>query len=784
MYKIFFAMLVVSLIHAADKTESVEKTTPHHQKQIKHISKEDNPEMFAKLETEDSVEETIELSAVQSLDISNTTEGLLRWIAHIEKMKSLSNLNISGCAFSNEHLPLLHAALRNKRLKKLGASKIRKDVLNIMSEQLELEQIDVSNCDLYKQDVKFLSNAKRALRTIDLSNNPTLGEEGCSHFIETLPLLVSINISGCNLTPENEELPRLAKALNHKRLTSINLSHNKNLTASIIARILASQRLDWLKKLELSGCAVDAETLPLIIDSLEKRGVVEEVDVSNIQLTGTVIATLIQKSKKLKKLNISGCGLKPEDLSKIKTALENTEVTEVTIKNNPELKEEDVVLFMKDHDTDVNHPDYTVVDCDEHLEKNKDRLDAKALTKVNKLLSAQGNPLITTTQETTTLDFSSYNLTPTDLKILSGGKWEKLETLILKNNKNISISDVLHFLPSAQSVKILDLSFCGIDTRKLKKLNIEKPLEIEQLNVGHNPHFIIDHLTAFVEKMDNLSILSCVGCTLDSAKIPKLLKVLINKPVHTLNISHNPLLTECFATFVDTLKELKHLNMSWCNFNPQTEYAFTLLRKAFEKRKIESLNLSGNRNLGWTALQNILAVTPHLKKLDISKCNLPDCKEMHHNFPSTLEWLDLQENRISGDGVKTITSTLPHLKRLNISNCAIDASSDIPDLNLEKLYARWNKCNILKLISEQRNMRKIDLSDCNISPEDLAQIPSILPPTSLKKIYLRRNRQLTPKSIFTFIEQYPELQEIDLTGCDITADSLKLIQDKIPSVLF
>ena len=75
---------------------------------------------------------------------------------------------------------------------------------------------------------------------------------------------------------------------------------------------------------------------------------------------------------------------------------------------------------------------------------------------------------------------------------------------------------------------------------------------------------------------------------------------------------------------------------------------------------------------------------------------------MHHNFPSTLEWLDLQRKPNIWRRSENDHLNFAPPKKDKHFKLAIDASSDIPDLNLEKLYARWNKCNILKLISEQR----------------------------------------------------------------------------------
>ena len=447
----------------------------------------------------------------REVDLSNqhlspSDVSSLKYIFH----RGLKKINLSGCGLTQ--FPTgLDVCIRLEELNlsnnPLGDSNISSFLESILLRVCRLKKLNLSGCDL-KQF--HLDSCFWELEELDLSNN-SLGHSNIFSFVESIhentPELKKLNLSGCGL----KEFHLHSHLHSHFwELEELNLSNNP-LGDSNISSSLESfhENTPELKKLNLSGCGLKQFHLHSRFWELEELNLSNNpLDDSNISSS---LESILLRVCRLRKLNLSGCGLKQSHLDSCFWNLE-----ELDLSNNP-LGDSNISSFFESiHENTPELKKLNLSCCglkQFHLHSLLWKLEELNLSN-NPLGDSNISSFLESIHENT-LELKMLNLSGCGLKQFHWDShfWE-LEELDLSNNPlgDSSMGTTLFrelFRPSEQKsilhlcsmiwLKKLNLSDCGLKTWPYV---VHQPLNLEELNLSNN---FINHQHTFENLASSLS---------------------------------------------------------------------------------------------------------------------------------------------------------------------------------------------------------------------------------------------------------------------------------------
>ena len=269
----------------------------------------------------------------------------------------------------------------------------------------------------------------------------------------------------------------------------LNLS-GKHLASSTLFSLMYSYG-DDLKKLDLSGCGLRY----LDWKCLECLSGLEELNLSNNPLRFLNLGLLEHMQHSLKKFDVSGCDLSYVDWRCLKRF---SGLEELNLSNNPLRNLDSEFLEHMQHSLKK----FDVSGCDLSY------VDWGCLKRFSGLeeLNVSNNPLRHLDLEflehmcLKKLDLSGCGITGQDL---AGQKYlRKLEDLNLSNNPLHCIK--LYSLKSMPDLRTLDISGCGLTDKDLKDFALWDG--VEELNLSNNP---LSHMLQYPKNLRKLNLSGC-----------------------------------------------------------------------------------------------------------------------------------------------------------------------------------------------------------------------------------------------------------------------------------
>ncbi|EKX44552.1 hypothetical protein GUITHDRAFT_72182 [Guillardia theta CCMP2712] len=248
---------------------------------------------------------------------------------------SLEYINFAGCSKLTNRTVFSIVAHGNITITSLILNRcpwLKDDAIILITSACQnLWQLGVSQCSgLTSEGLRAISFSK-SLRTLDLSLNSALTDEVLAAIIDSLALLSSLDVSGC----ENISDEGVSNIRRVRNLSSLDLSGNMTLTDRSLV-VLASEcpQLISLKCMMLPNISSKTvQTIATYCSSLE------DVDLSYVSLLDDIgLRMLVRRCGGLKVLNLAWCeSLTPRGLkyiSEFSMSLETLNVSHTNIGDN------------------------------------------------------------------------------------------------------------------------------------------------------------------------------------------------------------------------------------------------------------------------------------------------------------------------------------------------------------------------------------------------------------------------------------------------------------------
>eukprot|EP00731_Ephydatia_muelleri_P002922 Em0001g2922a len=206
--------------------------------------------------------------------------------------------------------------------------------------------VSLPQCSINGQCVKMLMMVEKGrafdyIKTIDFTFNHKLGDEG------SIVLVSLVGSDGCITLAFVMSVVRLQRC----SINSTNIIHGIPLNVMAVTELMVAQAAStpvhcWkilrgnkvLTSLQLQGCGIEPEGLSELCSALEVNTTLTELDLSQNKFDDHSLASLekmLRGNKVLTSLELLGCGIEPEGLSELCSALEvNTTLTELNLSFN------------------------------------------------------------------------------------------------------------------------------------------------------------------------------------------------------------------------------------------------------------------------------------------------------------------------------------------------------------------------------------------------------------------------------------------------------------------
>lgn len=400
------------------------------------------------------------------------------------------------------------------------------------------------------------------------------------------------------------------------------------------------------------------------------------------------------------------------------------------------------------------------------------------------------------------IHIEKYELTPDDVELLlSFPNLHKLQTGRITLRNAASTFDKL--FPTMMNLK--ELVFLGHEIADWSAIAL--PPNLQNLDVSWYPDTDVatinlpETVTNIYWNQDGLS-----DGVFESLSFPLALKTLMvtYNSISSIDVSHLPQTLETIDLSNNNLREFKcvgetawppNLKSILLNNNLIDNRSIEQLQKIAWPPFLENLRLDENK---FTSLEHLSGLPDSLKYLDLSDTPLisfevtPDENDDYSffRFPDTLDTLNIQGCRALrydgfGDSVVPVGSRIhfpPHLQTLKLTECNLDRLSYFFfPLSLKTLTLSGNRISDLNTYNyaidgeELVSWKKLsNLEYLELFLNHIDNLENWLPPTSLERLDLRRNRmtELTSRNTPLFNGKYcsdSELRVLNLEQNEIHA---------------
>ena len=771
--------------------------------------------------------------------------------------KTLKVLNLSGCGFTNEVAAyFINGLAQNSSVRKvvLGSNQIGSAVaINIfrsLEDNTSLEEVDLSkNSQLAEDDseavgcaIKEMLSVNTMLKVLNLSYC-RLNTELVTHILKSLEYnttLEELDLSGNSQLEEGNseavgcavermlKVNRTLKVLNlngcrlgtaiatsifrslerNTSLEELDLSENNQLGDSeavgcAIERMLNMNRK--LKVLNLSGCKLGAAVATSIFRSLERNTSLEELDLSgNNQLgdseaVGCAIESTLNVNRKLRALNLHGCGITDPIAKHISTGLiKNTLL--VTLDIEPcTLSVSCAVLLL-------THPTMRItVDEVNILGVGRMKMDNRTIQCGNDFGLIFYLSLDTLRCQCMKID--SQNAVDIFRSLEHNTSLEELD---LSGNHELAEGDseavgcaIERMLNVNRTLKVLNLGGCNVTDPIIKSIltGLTKNTSLVTLNVS-SPKLssscavslfqqMTTHPTVSITvdevivlgvgrvKMDS-GTLQCVTGDLIPENCVEFFRALNNSRLKVTKLIVEDLTdqtTEHFAVGLAESQSVQALKLKYCNIS--SAGAVSIFRSLEHNTSLEELDPSENRQLAegdseavGCAIESTLNVNRKLRALNLHGCGITDPIAKHISTGliknTSLVTLDIEQCTLSiSCGVfllthPTVRITVDEVNILGVGRVKMDRNT----IRCESYFGP-----VFYLSSDTLRCQRVQIDSQNAV--DIFR--SLEHNTSLEELDLSGNSQLAEGdseavgcAIEKLLNENKTLKVLNLYGCGLT----------------
>ena len=652
----------------------------------------------------------------------------------LSELPALQNLEISGVTlYSAEAATSLFAGIKHKTLEDLELSKINlttaaaESLGKSLSELPALQNLEISGVTLYSAEAAtslFAGIKHKTLEDLELSkiNLTTAAAESLGKSLSELPALQNLEISGVTLYSA-EAATSLFAGIKHKTLEDLELSKINLTTAAAESLGQSLPELSALRRLKVSGlikCSDDAVTR--LITAIKHKAL-EELELSEMNLTPTAAVALGQSLRELpslQNLTISGS-----------LELEFSVLRKLKISGVTELSAEAVTRLI-----------------DVIKQKPLEKLEVQCPTSAIAKALGQSLPELSALQ---TLKISSLAECPDDAvtKLITAVKHKTLNKLDLcEINLTLTIAESLAQslaeLPALQTLAISGLTECSDEavTRlvsAIKHTTLEE-LELSEMNLTSAAAVTLSQSLPELPSLQKLEISGSDGCSLQleflvlrelkikrwpelsAEAVTRLIDVIKHKPLEKLELSETHLTSAVAEALGQLLPELSALQtlktsgLAQCSDDAVTKLVTAIKHKTLEKLTLCEMNLTST--IAKSLVQSLPELTAlrTLKLSGLIKCSDEVATRLGAVIKhKTLEKLDLSEIHLTSAVTESLGQSLPELSALRTLKVSglIECSDDA----------------VTRLVAaiKHKTLEELELSKINSTPVAAVMLGQSLP---------------------------------------------------------
>ncbi|XP_051777762.1 NACHT, LRR and PYD domains-containing protein 3-like isoform X4 [Erpetoichthys calabaricus] len=599
-------------------------------------------------------------------------------------------------------------------------------------------RIDLSRCRLTSRCCSALSSALSSphsrLTELNLSNNNNMEDSGVNQLCEGMRSenckLEKLNLSICRLTSRCCSALSLALSTPHSRLTELDLRENHNMEDSGVDQLCEGLRSKncKLEKLNLSYCGFTSTCFSALSSALgSSQSQLTELNLSinnNMEDSGVdqLCEGLRSENCKLKKLNLSRCGLTSRCCSTLSSALcaPHSRLTELNLSKNKDMEDSGVEQLCE-------------VLRSENCKLEKLNLSKCCLT--SRCCSALCSALSAPHSRLTELNLRENN------KMEDSGVDQLCEGLRSENCK----------------LEKLELFYCRLISTCCSALSsaLSAPhSRLTELNLSGNNmedsgvNQLCEGLRSENCKLEKLDLWSCCFTSRCCSALSSALSSQHSR-LTELNLNNNNMKDSGVDQLCEGLRsencKLEKLNLYQCGLTSRCCSALSSALSAPHSR-LNELDLSDNNNMEDSGVdqlcEGLRSENCKLEKLDLSQCCLT--------------------SRCCSALSSALSAPHSRLNELNLSN-----NNNMEDSGVDQL------CEGLR--SENCKLEKLELFLCHLTSTCCSALSSALsaPHSRLTELILSSNNNMDDSGVNQLCEglrsENCKLEKLHLSRCGLTS---------------
>ena len=719
---------------------------------------------------------------------------------YIVKIKGLTTINVIGCSFIGQNAAKLVTAIKNNsEIQELNLSNCimpPNQSWSMLSCITKLKYLNLSQCLLKPNETKEIFGIlkwMKCLHHIDLSaNNMDINAiNDIAAMIKTNENIQSLSLPNGIIKTKDFKIIFLAmqtvlnSSLEYVGFNNITVddelasdvallfTKNSKIKEFICAKLTLSRigfqhlnnylvKIKGLTTINIIGCALIGQNAVKLMTAINNNSEIQKLNLPNCIMSANQSWSMLSCIPKLKYLNLSHCLLQPNKTKEIFGILKR-----------------------------MNHL--------QHVDLSANIMGSDAVNEVA--------AMIMNNQDIQVLSLPHCVLDQKDLRIIiQAMQTSSLEYVDFNNN---AVDDEL----------ASDVALLFTKNSKLKEFRCTK-LMLNQIG--------FQHLNNYLVKIKGLTAINIIGCSFIAQKAVKLVTAIKNNSkIQELNLSNCRMPANQSWSMLSCIPKLKYLNLSHCLLQPnKTKKIFGILKKM---KCLQHVDLSVN-NMRSNAIKDVAAMIKSNKyiqslSLPIGIINKEDLKIVIQAMQtvSSLQFIDFSTNEIDNDLANDISGLFASSNELELNFCGLTLKHSgfqhlmrdfaklkgIQHLSItDCMFTNENVVYLKSMIGNNHKIRELLISNCkmndykvlmadNIGTYDqletleLKNISGIHPFTTINSCIhdilvflscsskLRQmtlcNCQLQPnvtKQILMFLKYMRHLETVDLSGNDMTDDSV------------
>ena len=758
-------------------------------------------------------------SGIKELILLNSKMHVDQLLSILSCKSQLKHLNLSECQIpSKEIKQILNVLKQMKHLLHVDLSgnnmtnNVANDIADMIIHNKNIQKLILPDCALHQSSLRIIIRAMQTvsllqyvdlnINTIDnelaseisllVTNNNQLKELRVSQIIinqtglqhlhncvfNIIKGLKVVSITGCIFTEQDE-----SNTVSQSNFEKLNSSSCEKHIDKLLCILSYNIECKWL---DLSNCQLQSNDVKQIFSILKKMKYLQHVNLRGNVMTDNVandIADMIINNKNIQILKLPDCILNQMSVRIIIQAMQT-------------------VSSLKYIDLNVNTIDDEVANDIAFLVTNNSKLKFAEITLTqsgflhlkNHVSKIKGLQVV----RITGCHFTRQDAT-------------KLKTLICNNSgiKRLNLSSctmhidqLLSILSFNTKLIWLDLSKCHFHCNEiiqiLSILKQMKHLQHVDLHTNVISSDAINELAAMIKNNKQIQAINLSDCILN-----KDLKIIFEamrsvSSLQYIDFSTNKVNNELasdVAAFCTNNCDLKQLKVGEIKLNQNGfEYLKTFLIK-FHRIKYFSITDCNFMDQDADNLAIAISNNMNIQELDLSNCTIFYKIEIFKQLSVTSLLQSLKLNNITitdqvEDEVVTVINNNSNLEHLEMAGCNMSIILYIKLINspqfknISKLNFSYNSVvskgikQLLPILSSHTNLKSINLSNCQLKPNEISQIFRILKKMSyLQCVDLSQNTMIdnVADDIADMIINNKDILELVLTDCVVNQTSLRII---------